>query len=81
MSERLCPRCGQPYYRINVTAVWDELSGHRDGNRKTTEKACTNCRPPELAQRLLATMGMYTRRLRVVGGKKKPKKPKKSDAA
>lgn len=82
---RICPRCGLPYYRINVTRVWDELSGHREGNRRTEEKACTNCRPPEMAQRLLATMGMYTLKKKVVriaaAAAKKKRKKKSGEAA
>jgi hypothetical protein len=51
---RLCDRCGKPYYRRNLTEVWDAQNpGSRAGWHKTQARVCTTCLNATGARRLL----------------------------
>jgi hypothetical protein len=54
MAQHQCESCGKPYYRRNLTEVWDKQNaGHRDGWHKSVQRICTNCIGAQQAQRLL----------------------------
>jgi len=49
-----CSVCGRPYYRRNLTQVWDQQNpGHRAGWHKTQLRICTACMDPAHSRRLL----------------------------
>jgi ribosomal protein L37AE/L43A len=54
MAAHQCESCGKPYYRRNLTEVWDKQNaGHRDGWHKATLRICTNCQGTSQSQRML----------------------------
>jgi hypothetical protein len=53
-SRRLCTSCGKPYYRRNLTELWDaQAPGSRAGWHKTVGRICTKCMNATQARRLL----------------------------
>jgi hypothetical protein len=54
MPSRLCDACQKPYYRRNLTEVWDEQApGSRVGWHKTQGRVCVRCMNATQARRLL----------------------------
>jgi hypothetical protein len=54
MPSRLCDVCQRPYYRRNLTEVWDgQAPGSRAGWHKTKGRVCTRCMNATQARRLL----------------------------
>jgi len=54
MAARKCYRCGNPYFRRNMTEVWAEQNpGHREGWKKRVEKICTHCQNADNAKQIL----------------------------
>jgi hypothetical protein len=54
MPERVCDLCAKPYYRRNLTELWDEQTpGSRTGWHKTRGRICTRCMNATQARRLM----------------------------
>jgi hypothetical protein len=57
---RLCTTCGKPYYRRNLTELWDsQAPGARAGWHKTIGKVCTRCLNATQARRLLMVVSAH----------------------
>ena len=52
---RACDICKQPYYRRNVTELWEsQAPGKREGWEKRTTRVCVWCMRERLVHKMLA---------------------------